>query len=137
MRIVILGAGGARKTEASIARAARSLGHACRLVNVVGWQRYSGSWSPRIIKFLTDEFEPDFLVLTRSAVRLGESTVKSLIRRRQSIFWYFDPQPNEDVLTLGRLVGRMCITYLAQVDAYRSAGVDLVTFLPQAVIFSA
>ena len=133
MRIVILGAGGARKTEASIVRAARSLGHACRLVDVVGWPRYSGPWSRRIIKFLTDEFEPDFLILTRNAVRLDESTLKTLMRRRQAIFWYFDPQPSRDVLTLGRLVGRMCITYLAQIDAYRSAGVDLVTFVPQGV----
>jgi hypothetical protein len=133
MRIVVLGAGGARKTEASIVRAARSLGHPCRLVNVVDWTRYTGAWSGRAAAYLTDQFEPEFLILTRHAIRLGESRLKALLRRRQAVFWYFDPQPKPDVLALGRLVGRMCITYLAQLDAYRAEGLDQVEFLPQAV----
>lgn len=133
MRIVILGAGGARKTEASIVRAARSLGHACRLVNVVGWTRYAGSWSGRIAAYQTDQFEPEFLILTRHAIHLGEPRLKALLKRRQAVFWYFDPQPKPDVLALGRLVGRMCITYLAQVESYRAEGIDQVEFLPQAV----
>jgi spore maturation protein CgeB len=133
MRIVVLGAGGARKTEASIVRAARSLGHACRLVNVVGWSRYAGPLAVRIAGYLTEKFEPDFLVLTRHAIRLGEPALRSLIRGRDAVFWYFDPQPSERVLALGRLVGRMCTTYLAQVESYRAAGIPEVTFLPQAV----
>lgn len=133
MRIVVLGAGGARKTEASIVRAARSLGHPCRLVNVVDWIRYTGSWSGRAAAYLTDEFEAEFLILTRHASQLGESRLKGLLRRRQAVFWYFDPQPKPDVIALGRLVGRMCITYLAQRDAYRAEGVDQVEFMPQAV----
>jgi spore maturation protein CgeB len=133
MRIVVLGAGGARKTEASIVRAARSLGHACRLVNVVGWSRYAGPLAVRIAGYLTENFEPDFLVLTRHAIRLGEPALRSLIRGRNAVFWYFDPQPSERVLALGRLVGRMCTTYLAQVESYRAAGIPEVTFLPQAV----
>lgn len=133
MRIVVLGAGGAHKTEASIVRAARSLGHACRLVDVVGWRRYAGPWSGRIAAYLTDRFEPEFLILTRHAIHLGESRLKALLQRRQAVFWYFDAQPKPDVLALGRLVGRMCITYLAQVDNYRAKGVDRVEFLPQAV----
>jgi spore maturation protein CgeB len=52
---------------------------------------------------------------------------------RKAVFWYFDPHPKPDVLTLGRLVGRMCITYLAQVDDYRAKGIDQVEFLPQGV----
>jgi spore maturation protein CgeB len=133
MRIVVLGAGGARKTEASIVRAARSLGHACRLVNVVGWSRYAGPMTPRIAGYLTETFEPDFLILTRHAIRLGESALRNLMRGRTAVFWYFDPRPSESVLTLGRLVGRMCTTYLAQVESYRAAGVPEVAFLPQAV----
>jgi hypothetical protein len=133
MRIVVLGAGGARKTEASIVRAARSLGHACRLVNVVGWTRYGGSWSGRIATYLTEQCEPEFLILTRHAIQLGEPTLKALLKGREAVFWYFDPQPKPDVLRLGRLVGRMCISYLAQVDDYRAKGIDQVQFLPQAV----
>jgi hypothetical protein len=133
MRIVVLGAGGARKTEASIVRAARWLGHACRLVNIVTWTRHAGSWSDRIASYLTDQFEPEFLILTRHAIRLGEPALRSLLKGRQAVFWYFDPQPKPDVLALARLVGRMWITYLAQVDRYRAEGIDQVEFLPQAV----
>lgn len=133
MRIVVLGAGGARKTEASIVRAARSLGHPCRIVNVVGWSRRVGSLSDRVSSYLTDEFQPDFLILTRHATRLGESALRAMLRGREAVFWYFDPQPNSDVLALGRMVGRMCITYLAQIEFYRTAGIDRVEFLPQGV----
>jgi hypothetical protein len=133
MRIVVLGAGGARKTEASIVRAARSLGHACRLVNVVGWTRYAGPWSDRVVSYLTDGFDPEFLILTRHAIRLREPTLKALLRGRQAVFWYFDPQPKPDVLVLARLVGRLWITYLAQVEHYRTEGIDQVEFLPQGV----
>jgi hypothetical protein len=133
MRIVVLGAGGARKTETAIVRAATALGHACRLVNVVHWVRHSGRFANRISRFLTDQFQPEFLILTRHAIRLGERTLREMLRGRQAVFWYFDPQPNTDVLALGRLVGRMCITYLAQVDVYRRAGVSQVNFLPQGV----
>lgn len=133
MRIVVLGAGGAPKTEASIVRAARSLGHDCRLVNVVSWSRYAGSWSGRIACYWTDSFEPEFLILTRHAIELGESSVKALLRGRAAAFWYFDLEPKEKVLKLGRLVGKMYVTYLGQIDTYRAAGIEQVDFLPQGV----
>ena len=133
MRIVILGAGGARKTEASIARGVRALGHQCRLVNVVGWLRYSGPWSGRVARYLTDAFEPDFLILTRHALELGEGVIKDLVRNRPSVFWYFDLEPKEKVVRLGRLVSKMYITYLGQIEAYRAAGIEQIDFLPQAV----
>jgi hypothetical protein len=133
MRIVVLGAGGARKTEASIVRAARSLGHECRLVNVVGWSRYAGPWSKGIARHLTEAFEPDFLLFTRHAIELGESAIRTLLRDRSAAFWYFDLEPKDKVLQLGRMVGRMYVTYLGQVETYRAAGVDQVEFLPQAV----
>lgn len=133
MRIVVLGAGGAPKTETSIVRAARSLGHQSRLVNVVGLSRYTGSWSGRIARYLTDAFEPDFLILTRHAIELGEPNINAILRRRSAVLWYFDLEPKESVLQLGRLVGRMYVTYLRQIEAYRAAGVEQVDFLPQGV----
>jgi hypothetical protein len=133
MRIVVLGAGGAQKTEASIVRAARSLGHDCRLVNVVSWSRYFGSWSGRIVRYRTDAFEPDLLILTRHVIELGERTVRELLRRWPAVFWYFDFEPKENVLQLGRLVGKMYVTYLGQIKTYRAAGIEQVAFLPQAV----
>ena len=133
MRIVVLGAGGARKTEASIVHAARSLGHECRMVNVIGWSRYAGPWGGRIARYRTEAFEPDFLLLTRHAIELGEASLRSLLRKRPAAFWYFDLEPKEKVLQLGRLVGRMFVTYLGQVRTYRAAGIDQVEFLPQAM----
>jgi hypothetical protein len=133
MRIAVLGAGGARKTEASLVHAARSLGHECRRVNVVGWSRYAGPWAGRIVRQRTESFEPDFLLLTRHAIELGEATLGRLLHGRPAAFWYFDLEPKEKVLKLGRLVGRMYVTYLGQVETYRAAGVDQVEFLPQAM----
>lgn len=133
MRIAVLGAGGDQKTEASVVRAARALGHECRLINVVGWRRYAGPVAGRIVRYLTDAFEPDFLLVTRHTIELGDTVVKGLLQQRPAAFWYFDLEPKEIVVRLGRLVGRMYVTYLGQVDAYRNAGVDRVEFLPQGV----
>src|ERR671932_740099 len=104
MRIVVLGAGGARKTEASIVRAARALGHACRLVNVVGISRFAGPFRGRIARYLTDSQDPEFLIFTRHAIELGEPTIRDLVRGRTAIFWYFDLEPKEKALQLGRLI---------------------------------
>jgi spore maturation protein CgeB len=133
MRVVVLGAGGAHKTEISIVRAARAIGHRCRLVNVVGWSRYAGPLAGRAVRYLVEAFEPDFILLTRHAILAGEPALREILRGRDAAFWYFDPQPKPSVLALGRLVGRMYITYLAQIDDYRSAGVEQVLFLPQGV----
>jgi len=131
MRVVVLGAGGAHKTEASIVRAVRELGHACRLVNVVGWSRGAGPLAPRAIRYLADAFEPDFVLLTRHAILAGERTIRSLLRGRGAAFWYFDLQPRPPALAL--VVERMYTTYLGQVERYRAAGVPHVQFLPQGV----
>jgi len=133
MRVAVLGAGGAHKTEAAIVRAGRALGHQCRLVNVVGWSRYTGPAAGRAVRYLVEAFEPDFLLLTRRAILAGEATLRALTRGRDAAFWYFDPQPKPAVLALGRIVGRMYVTYLAQLDSYRAAGIDEVRFMPQGV----
>jgi spore maturation protein CgeB len=133
MRVAVLGAGGTHKTETSIVRAARTLGHRCRLVNVVDWSRYTGPAAGRAVRYLVEAFEPDFLLLTRHAILAGEPTLRALTANRKAAFWYFDPQPKPAVLTLARIVGRMYVTYLAQIDAYQAAGVEEVRFLPQGV----
>ena len=114
-------------------RAARELGHACRLVNVVGWWRHARPLAPRAIRYLAEAFEPDLVLLTRHAILAGEPTIRALLRGRDGVFWYFDPQPKPAVLELGRIVGRMYTTYLAQVESYRAAGIPQVQFLPQGV----
>jgi Glycosyl transferases group 1 len=133
MRIAVLGAGGDRKTEASLVRAARSLGHDCRLINVVTWSRYTRPWSGRIIGSLIRTFDPDFLILTRHAIVLGEPALENLLGILPSAFWYFDLELKPGVLQLGRLVGKMYVTYLGQVETCRAAGIGQVEFLPQAL----
>jgi Glycosyl transferases group 1 len=127
----VLGAGGVHKTEASIARVARALGHQCRLVNAVGALRYGGSWGGRWARYLAESYEPELLLVTRHAIELGEPALRALLKGREAVFWYFDFEPKEKVVALGRLVGRMYVTCLAQRETYRRAGVEVVKFLPQ------
>jgi hypothetical protein len=133
MRVVVVGAGGARKTEASIARAARKLGHDCRLVNAVTWTRYAGPFAPRAIRYAVESYDPDFVVLTRHAILAGEAELRALLRGRRAAFWYFDLPPKPAVLALARLVGSLYVTSPGQVQYYRASGVAEVRFLPQGV----
>jgi spore maturation protein CgeB len=133
MRVAVLGAGGDHKTEASIVRAARALGHASRLVDVVGWSRYAGPLAGRAVRLVTDAFAPEFLILTRHAIRLGEPSLRALLRGRAHAFWYFDLQPKTSVLALACLTDRMYVTSLSEVDTFRAAGISSVQFLPQGV----
>jgi len=135
MRIIVLGAGGAHKTETAIARAVRTLGHSCRQVNVVGWTRYLKGLAPPLVRRLVDSFEPDWLIATRPAIRLGQPVVRSLTRGRRSALWYFDlaSRALPEVVTLGRSVDIMFVTTLSQVERYRAAGVPTVRHLPQGV----
>ncbi|MGH7526022.1 MAG: CgeB family protein [Gemmatimonadales bacterium] len=133
MRVAVIGAGGRQKTEASIVRALCALGHEGRLVDAVAWARYAGRLSGRAARYLTDAFQPDFLILTRHAIELGESSLRALLRGRRGVFWYFDLHPKEKVVALGRLVGTMYVTSHGQIDSYRAAGIAEVRFLPQGV----
>ena len=131
MRVVVVGAGQRRRTEASIARAARALGHPSRLVDALGWRRRLGRFAPRLIRRMVDSFEPDLVILTHQAAAAGEETLRALVRGRRAVFWYFDFNPTANALMLGRIAGSMRGTYLAQLDTYRSAGIPDVGFLPQ------
>ena len=50
-------------------------------------------------------FEPDAVVLTRHAIRLGEDRLRRVLHGRYSAFWYFDLRipPLPEVVRLGRL----------------------------------
>ncbi|HEU4570361.1 MAG TPA: glycosyltransferase [Gemmatimonadales bacterium] len=130
-RLVILGAGGARKTEDAIARAARDLGHAVRLVDVVGWRRRLGPLGARAAEWRAASFEPDTVLVTRHAWRLGEARLRRLFAGRRSVFWFFDPAPHPGTLELARLVDEFYLTYRGQRERYRAEGVRRVRFLPQ------
>ena len=133
LRIAVVGAGRSHKNEAAIARAVRSLGHECRLINAVTWTQNLGRFAAPLLSRRIEAFEPDTLILGRHATLLGEGRLKQLLRGRYSAFWYFDLRipPITDVLTLGRMVDAMFTTYLPQVETYRALGVPNVLHLPQ------
>ena len=133
LRVVVIGAGRKHKNEAAIARAVRSLGHACRLVNAVTWTQNLGRLAAPLLTHQVESFEPDVVILGRHATLMGEQRLKRLVRGRYSAFWYFDLRvpPIQDVLTLGRLVDAMFVTYLPTVETYRALGIANVLHLPQ------
>ncbi len=135
MRVVVLGAAGARRTEMAIVRAARALGHPCRLVDVAGWHRRLGGLADALVMRLAESFRPDAVVFTRQAHRLDPERVGELSTGRTGGVWYFDyaPSPAPELLALARAAGRLFVTCRAQVEAYRAAGVPSVFFLPQAM----
>lgn len=132
-RIVILGAGGARKTENALARAAWSLGHACRLVNAVGWRRALGPLGHAMTERLVAQFEPDIILVTRHAMLLGETRLRRLFSGGRSAFWFFDHAPHPGTLELARLVDEFYVTGRGQVTRYQEAGLPNVRWLPQGV----
>jgi len=133
VRVVVIGAGRKHKNEAAITRAVLSLGHACRLVNAVTWTQNLGRFAAPLLVRQVEAFEPDAVILGRHATLLGEDRLKKLVRGRYSAFWYFDLRvpPIQDVLTLGRMVDAMYVTYLPTVETYRTLGIPNVMHLPQ------
>ncbi len=135
MRLVILGAGGVRRTEMAIVRAARATGHPCRLVDVAGWRRRLGGLADPLIMRLAEGFRPDAVIFTRQAHQLDPEHVQALSAGRAGGVWYFDyaPSPAPELLELARAAGRLFVTCRSQLAAYRDAGIREVYFLPQAM----
>jgi hypothetical protein len=135
MRVVVLGAAGARRTEMAIVRAARMLGHPCRLVDVAGWHRRLRGLADALVVRLAQSFRPDAVIFTRQAQALEPERVAELGAGRAGGVWYFDyaPSPDPELLALARAAGRLFVTCRSQVEAYRAAGVPEVLFLPQAL----
>lgn len=130
MRLVILGPGGVRNAESGIARAARSLGHEVRLIDVVRWRRRLGPFAPPLIERLATSFSPDVILASGYAWHLGEGRLRRLFRGRRSVMWFHDPQPHPTTIDLARLVDEFYLTYHGKLDLYRQAGVSVVRFLP-------
>lgn len=135
MRVLVLGAGGDRRTEQSIVRSVRSLDHHCRFIDVVGWCRRLGPLAPPLVRRLGEAFRPDAVIVTRHARRLGERMLQALTDGRAGGLWYFDLSvpPLAEVVRMARTIGRIFVTCQSQVAAYRAAGVPLVHYLPQAL----
>lgn len=130
-RIVILGAGGARRTEDALVRAAESLGHACRSVDAVGWRRLLGPLGSAMAERWVASFEPDTIIVTRHALLLGEQRLRRLFAGRRSVFWFFDHAPHPGTVELARLVDELYVTARGQLTRYRADGLSNVRWLPQ------
>ena len=59
MRVLVLGAGGPFRTEASLTRALATLGHSATVVDALGWRRRLGPLAPPFIRWQVDRYEPD------------------------------------------------------------------------------
>lgn len=131
--MLIVGADGPDRSEAAIARAARSLGHHAAVLDVPRWRRSLGAWSPRFLRWRAERFAPDFVLCTRHALAAGEPVLQAILRGRRSALWYFDavtPLP-EAVLRIARLTQQSFATTGSQVEALRAAGIRDPLFLPQ------
>ena len=135
MRVAVIGAGGTHKTETAIARAVRSLGHACRQINAPLWRKRFGGLGPPLARRRVEGFAPDLVLVTLPALALGEECLSGILQGRRSAFWLFDlaEPPLERALRLARLTEVLYLTVPGQVDAYREAGAGVVRYLPQGV----
>jgi hypothetical protein len=133
MRVLVLGAGGTRRTEASIVRAVRSLDHHCRFIDVIGWSRRLGPLAPPLVRRLGEAFRPEAVILTRHARKLGDDILAPMTDGRAGGLWYFDLSvpPLPEVVRLARTVSRIFVTCHSQMVTYREAGVPEVLYLPQ------
>ncbi len=134
-RVVVLGRRGSHRTEAAIVRGLHALGHRVRLIDVPRWYRRLGARAGRMVRWRVDGFAPDTVILTRYAADLDGSSLEAVVHGRRSALWFFDlvTQAHERIIRLGRAVDQMFVTCPSQADLYRTAGVDWVGFLPQAV----
>jgi len=133
-RIVIFGAGGGHRTEAAIARGARSLGHRCLVIDVPRASRLLGSLAGRFIRWRIDRFGADTILLTRYAAPLDDQTLAAVTRGRETALWFFDlvDRPAERIVRLGRAAESVFVTCPSQIEIYTEAGLPSVQFLPQA-----
>ncbi len=132
MRILIVGAGGRERSEASIARAAHALGHEAQVLDALGWRRRLGEASRAVLRWQGERFDAELVLCTRHAVAAGERALRDLVRGRRSAFWYFDavtPLP-ERVVALARQVDEVYATYGYQAEAFHALRLKS-AFLPQ------
>jgi hypothetical protein len=132
-RLAVLGAGAPHSDEVAYARAAQRLGVASRVFDVLAWHRRLRGLAPPLLERQIERFDPDVILCTREARRLGPARIARLFRSRAAVMWHVDPVAQEGVLDLARQCGALYITYANQRDTYRAAGVPVVRFLPQAM----
>ncbi|MBA2292602.1 MAG: glycosyltransferase [Gemmatimonadales bacterium] len=132
-RIAIVGANASHRSEAQIASAARRMGATAKVFDVLGDTRRFGSLAAPILARRIAAFDPDFILCTRHAIRLGARRLRTLVRGRRSAFWFFDAVEHRGTVELGQICDVMYTTYANQRELWESRGVPEVRFLPQAL----
>jgi hypothetical protein len=132
-RLAILGAAAPHSSEVAYARAARSLGVTSRAFDVLFWHRRLRALAPALMERWIEAFDPDFILCTRDAQRLGAERLNRLFRGRTTAMWHVDIAPQPGVIELARRCGTLYLTCAPQRQTYRAAGVPVVRFMPQAM----
>ncbi|MEP6591155.1 MAG: glycosyltransferase [Gemmatimonadota bacterium] len=132
-RLAVLGAWAPHRSEDAIVRAARRLGLTAKPFDILRQHRRFGALALPFMERAVERFNPDFILCTRHAWRLGPNRLKRLFSGRASALWYFDAHEVPGVTELGRLCDAMYTTYAGQREQYRLGGVPVVRFLPQAL----
>ena len=132
-RLAVLGAGAPHNDEVAYARAARRLGVTAQVFDVLGRHRRLRALALPLIERDIERFDPDFILCTREARRLGSDRLARLFRNRATAMWHVDIAPQEGVVELARQCRTLYITYSSQRDEYRARGIPIVRFLPQAM----
>ena len=132
-RLAVLGAGAPHNDEVAYADAARRLGVEARVFDVLHWHRRLRALASPLLERQIEHFNPDFILCTREARRLGAERLARLFRNRATAMWHVDIAPQVGVLDLARQCDTLYITYSSQRDWYREQGVPVVRFLPQAM----
>ena len=132
-RLAVLGAGAPHNDEVAYARAAQRLGVESRVFDVLAWHRRLRGLAPALLERSIEAFNPDYILCTRDARRLGAARLRRIFRGRTTAMWHVDIAPQEGVVELARQCGTLYITYSSQREGYRAKGVPVVRFLPQAM----
>ncbi|HRP08382.1 MAG TPA: glycosyltransferase [Gemmatimonadales bacterium] len=133
MRIAIVGANAPHRSEDAWARAARSLGHNAEVFDVLRWTRRLGRLSIPFLVGSIERYQPDFLLFTRHATRLGTDSLRSIVAGRRSAVWYLDAETYPELIELARISGTLYLTSPDLIGPCRNQGIPAVRFLPQGV----
>jgi len=95
--------------------------------------RQLGGVGRALIHRQVQRFDPDLLLMTRHAVRLGATRLEHLVPQFRSALWFFDTTPQPGVMDLAQLVDESYLTTAAQLPVWQASGLTNVRFLPQGV----
>lgn len=133
--MLVLGDAGRHRTEGSIARAIRALGHQSYRLDPIGWRRRVGPLAGAMVRRLARSYAADVVILTRYSADLDDDTLVAVTAGRAVALWFFDvvQRPHERIVRLGRAATTAYVTCPSQIPLYRAAGVPEVLYLPQAM----